>query len=60
MWSSSKDWKTNYFIKTGPTEKFLSNKRNTLISGPNLKIKNQFMTYRWTFGIDRLKLAKSL
>ena len=60
MWSTSKDWKTSYFIKTGLTEKFLSNKRNALISGPNLKIKNQIMTYRWTFGTDLLKLAKSL
>ena len=23
MWSTSKDWKTGYFIKTGATEKFL-------------------------------------
>ena len=60
MWSTSKDWKTSYFIETGPTEKFPSNKRNALISGPNLKIKNQIMTYRWTFRIDLLKLAKSL
>ena len=39
MWSNSKDWKTGYFIKNGPTEKFLQNKRSAPISGLQLKIK---------------------
>ena len=39
MWSTSKDWKTGYVIKTGPTETFFSNKRSTLISDPQLKTK---------------------
>ena len=30
MWSTRKDWQTGYVIKTGPTEKFLSNKRSTV------------------------------
>ena len=47
-------------IKTGPTEMFLENKRNTRISGPQLKIINQIMTYRWSFGKDPLKQDKIL
>ena len=60
MWSTSKDWKTGYAIKTGPTEKFPKNKRSTIISGPQLKIKNQIMAYHWTFGKDPLKLERKL
>ena len=60
MWSSSKDWKTGYVIKTGPTETFLQNKRSTRISGPQLKIKNQILAYRWTFGKGPLKLDEIL
>ena len=60
MWSTSKDLKTGYVIKTGPTEKFLQNKRSTHISGPQLKIKTQIMVYRWTFGKDYLRLKKIL
>ena len=60
MWSTSKDWKTGYVVKTGPTEKFFENKRNTHISGPQLRIKNQIMAYRWTFRIDPLKLENIL
>ena len=56
--STSKDWKTDCVIKTGPTDKFLENKRSTFVSCPPLKIKNQVMTYRWTFGKDCLKLEK--
>ena len=58
MWSTSKDWKTNCVLKTGPTEEFLQNKRSTLISSPPLKIKNQITAYRWTFGKDPLNLEK--
>ena len=58
MWSTSKNWKTGYVIKTGPTEKFLQNKKSTRISGPQLKIKNQIMAYRLTFEKDPLKLEK--
>ena len=29
-WSISKNWKTCHVIKTGPTEKFLENKRSTI------------------------------
>ena len=29
MWCTSKDWKTGYFLKNEPTEKFLWNKGNT-------------------------------
>ena len=60
MWSTSKNWKTGYVIKTGPTEKFLQNKKSTRISGPQLKIKNQIMAYRLTFEKDPLKLEKIL
>ena len=60
MWSTSKDVKTGYVIKTGPTENFLENKRSTSISGPQLKIKNQIKAQRWTFGKDPLKLQKIL
>ena len=60
MWFASKDWKTGYVLKTGPTEKFLSNKRSTRISRPQLKIKNQIMAYRQTFAKDPLKLEKIL
>ena len=42
MWSNSKDWKTGYVIKTGPTDS-------------QLKIKNQIMAYRRTFGKDPQK-----
>ena len=41
--------------KTGPTEKFLQNKRSTRISGSQLKIKNQIMAYRWLFAEKILK-----
>ena len=37
---------------------FLWNKRRTSINGPQLKIKNQIMSYQWTFGKDSLKLEK--
>ena len=47
--------KINYVIKTGPAEKCLKNKRSTRISDPQLKIKNQIMAYRQTFGKDPLK-----
>ena len=61
MWSMwSKDWKTSYVIKAGPTEKFLQNKRNPCISEPELKIKNQIIIYRWTFWKDSLKSEKVL
>ena len=59
MWSISKDWKTGYVIKTGPTEKFLQDKRSTRISGPELKIKKIFV-YRWIFTKVSLKLKKVL
>ena len=49
MWSASKDLKTSYVIKAGPTKHFL-------LSGPQLKEKSQTMIYRWTFGKDPLKL----
>ena len=58
--STSKDGKTGYVGKTGPTEKFLQNKRSTRISGPQLKIKNQIMAYQWAFRKDPLKLEKLL
>ena len=35
-------------------------KRSTRISGPQLKVKNQIMAYRWSFGKDSLKLEKLL
>ena len=60
MWSTSKDLKTGYVIKAGPSENFLYNKKSTRISGPQLKIKNQIMGYCWTFGKDPLKLEKVL
>ena len=60
MWSISKDRKRDYVIKTGPTEKFLQNKRSTRISGPQLKIENQIMAHRWTFRKDFLKQEKIL
>ena len=37
--------KNGYVIKTGPTEKFLENKRSTRISGPQLKIKDKKSNY---------------
>ena len=48
-WSTRKDWKTGYVIKTGPTEKFLWNERSPYISGPQLNIKNQIIGYCSTF-----------
>ena len=62
MWctSISKYWKTGFVIKTGPTGEFLWNKRSTLISGPQLNIKNHIMAYRRAFGKDPLELEKIL
>ena len=45
-------------MKTRHTEKFLQNEKNTLINGVQLKVKNQIMTYCWTFGKDPLKWPK--
>ena len=39
---------------------FFQNKRSTRIGRPQLKIRNQIMAYRWTFGKDPLKLEKML
>ena len=53
----------NRTIKTGPTEKRstrLSEKRSTRISGSQLKVKNQTMAYRWTYGKDPPKSEKIL
>ena len=60
IWSTSKDLKASYVIKTGPTEKFLQNKKSIRISGPQLKIKYQFMAYGWTFKKDSAKSEKIL
>ena len=60
MWSTSKCWKTSYVIKTGPTEKFFWTKRNTRMSGPQLKIENQIMASRQTLGRDPQKSDKIL
>ena len=60
MWSTSKDWKTGYVIKTGPIEKIPQNKRRTGTSGPQLKIKNQIIAYLWTLGEGPLKWDKIL
>ena len=49
---------TDHVFKTGPTEKFLSNKRSTRINSPELKFKNQIIAYRWTFEKDSQKLDK--
>ena len=58
MWSTSKDWKAKFINKTGPTKTFVKNKRSTRINGPQLKLENQIMAYRWTFKKDPLKLEK--
>ena len=56
MWSSSKNWKTSYAIKTEPTEKFLENKRSTCISSSQLlKTKNQIVAYRWSFEFSKIR-----
>ena len=59
MWSTSKYWKIGYVIKIGSL-KIFSKRREAPVSGPQLKIKNQIMVYRWTFGKDSLKLEKIL
>ena len=58
MWFNSKGWKTGCVIKTGRTENFFQNKKSTLISSPQLKIKNQIMAYHWPLGKDPLNLQK--
>ena len=60
MRCTSKNWKTGYVIKTGPTEKFLWNKKRIGTCGPQLKIKNQIIAYPWNLGKGPLKRDKIL
>ena len=52
MWSISKDRKRDYVIKTGPTEKFLQNKRSTRNYGTPLDLQKRFSKTRENFMSD--------
>ena len=53
MLSTSKDWKIGCH-KIWTYKNFIQNTRSI----PQLKIKNQIMAYRWTFGKDPLNVEK--
>ena len=58
MWFTSKDWKTVYVIKTGPTEKFLYPYKRSTIKDQNsnygipLDLRKRFSKIRENFVSD--------